>query len=332
MKLASIICPVYNCEQYIEKCIQSIIDQTYSEWELIIVDDGSTDGSGLICDRYADKYDKIKVIHQKNGGISCARNVGLQYAIGEYIFFIDADDYFEEEFLNIFVHQDEKYDYVAGGYIQKNILNGNSVKNIPKKSVWYKQELKKNYKNEKETLPLTFVWGKRYKRNIINKYNLKFDETVSLGEDIRFNLEYLEYSEMMSGIENANIVHTFDGKSAVTKYYPDRLQNIKEECQKLEKFLTVGDEIYNIRYYYLELIIAHYSKHFEMGDISKREKKKKLRETYGEKYFRESLNYVIKNGTLDMRLKALCQKMYIPEAYAYLYKMILFFYKLRNKE
>lgn len=135
----------------------------------------------------------------------------------------------------------------------------------------------------------------------------------------------------MLGIDKAQIVHTFDGKSAVTKYYRDRLDNIKDECQRLEDFLEIGDRIYNIRYYYMQAVIAHYEKHYEAGDISKKEKKERLKQTYRDEYFREALPYIIKNGTLDMKLKALCQKLYIPEAYKYLYKIILNLHKMKNK-
>lgn len=331
MKFVSIICPVYNCERYIEKCIQSVLKQAYKNWELIIIDDGSKDASGQIGDKYADQSQNIKVVHQQNQGISKARNVGMKLALGEYIFFLDADDYLEEGFLQDFVDVDDKYDYVAAGYIQENLLNGQKEEKLIQQKELSKKELKNEYISEDKTLPLTFVWGKRYKRQIINKNKIRFEEDVLLGEDIRFNLQYLQCSKVMLGIDKARIVHTFDGKSAVTKYYKERLDNIKDECQRLEDFLEIGDRIYNIRYYYMQAVIAHYEKHYEAGDISKKEKKERLKQTYRDEYFREALPYIIKNGTLDMKLKALCQKLYIPEAYKYLYKIILNLHKMKNR-
>ena len=97
--LISVIVPVYNVEEYLKKCVDSIINQTYKNLEIILVDDGSTDNSSLICDTYAEKYEQIKVIHKKNGGLSDARNVGIDLAKGEYLTFIDSDDWIKEGFI-----------------------------------------------------------------------------------------------------------------------------------------------------------------------------------------------------------------------------------------
>ena len=94
--LISVIVPIYNVEQFLSKCIQSIINQSYSRLEIILVDDGSTDDSPQICDEFKEKDKRIKVIHKKNGGLSDARNVGIEVASGEYIGFVDSDDYIDE--------------------------------------------------------------------------------------------------------------------------------------------------------------------------------------------------------------------------------------------
>ena len=97
MSLISIIIPVYNSEQYLDRCINSVLDQTHEDLELILVNDGSTDKSGEICDSFALNDERIKVIHKKNGGPSEARNVGLDMAVGQYIGFVDSDDYVAED-------------------------------------------------------------------------------------------------------------------------------------------------------------------------------------------------------------------------------------------
>ena len=99
-KLVSIIIPVYNVEKYLERCLESIIHQTYRHLEIILIDDGSSDNSGKICDEYANKDERIKAIHQKNGGASAARNTGVAAATGDYIAFIDADDYITEDYID----------------------------------------------------------------------------------------------------------------------------------------------------------------------------------------------------------------------------------------
>ena len=108
-QLISIIVPIYNVEKYVEKCIESIISQTYKNLEIILVDDGSPDNSGVICDEYAQKDSRIKVIHKENGGLSSARNVGLDIASGEYISFIDSDDYISPRFVEIMYEVSQKY-------------------------------------------------------------------------------------------------------------------------------------------------------------------------------------------------------------------------------
>ena len=109
MKKVSVIVPVYNVEKYLCRCIDSIINQKNVEMELILVDDGSTDKSGEICDNYANIYTKIKVIHKENGGLSDARNVGIENSIGEYIFFLDSDDYIDCKVLEILYLNIKKY-------------------------------------------------------------------------------------------------------------------------------------------------------------------------------------------------------------------------------
>lgn len=99
-ELISVIVPVYNVEKYSERCIESIINQTYKNLEIILVDDGSPDTCPMICDEYAKKDDRIVVIHKENGGLSDARNAGIEIAKGEYFAFIDSDDYISEEFLS----------------------------------------------------------------------------------------------------------------------------------------------------------------------------------------------------------------------------------------
>ena len=107
--LISVIVPVYNVEKYLEKCVDSIINQTYKNLEIILVDDGATDNSGKMCDEFAKKDSRIKVIHKENGGLSDARNFGLDVATGKYIQFIDSDDYIDEDMLELLYNNIKKY-------------------------------------------------------------------------------------------------------------------------------------------------------------------------------------------------------------------------------
>ena len=118
--LVSIIVPCYKVEQYLPVCIESVLGQTYDNWELILVDDGSPDRSGEICDQYAAKDKRINVIHKPNGGLSSARNAGLDMMNGEYVTFLDSDDFWHKDYLRVMMKHidDEKADIVQCGFLQ----------------------------------------------------------------------------------------------------------------------------------------------------------------------------------------------------------------------
>ena len=121
----SVIVPVYNVEKYLVQCIESIKMQTFENWELILVDDGSQDNSGMICDEYAQKDNRIKVVHQKNRGVSTARNSGVKFATGKYISFVDSDDYIVPNFFEIMLEKLIAYkaDMVRCGFYEFNDNN-----------------------------------------------------------------------------------------------------------------------------------------------------------------------------------------------------------------
>lgn len=121
----SVIVPVYNVEKYLRQCIESIKMQTFENWELILVDDGSLDNSGSICDEYAQSDNRIKVVHKENGGVSTARNFGLAIAAGKYISFIDSDDYIVPKFFEIMLEKllTYKADIVRCGFYEFNDSN-----------------------------------------------------------------------------------------------------------------------------------------------------------------------------------------------------------------
>lgn len=171
-KLLSIIVPVYNVEQYLSKCIESIIQQTYDNYELILVDDGTPDNSGLICDNYAKQFSQIKVIHKANGGLSSARNAGLDIAKGEYIAFVDSDDWIEPTIYSDMIDCIEKYscDLVECGI---NLVYENYVKPYDSTLDIYevidgKEALRRHldiFNRTNQSIPRTAVWSKLFKRS-----------------------------------------------------------------------------------------------------------------------------------------------------------------------
>lgn len=179
MPLFSIIVPVYKTEQYLDKCILSILQQTYSDFEVILVDDGSPDKCPQICDEYEKKDNRIKVIHKENGGVSSARNSGMALATGKYIWFIDSDDYIETDSLQRLYDIQNKY--VANLYIFNNtFVSEVYIKNMD-------EFLERYY----FTYLLGFEpWNKLYERSIIQENGLYFDTQETIGEDLLFNINY----------------------------------------------------------------------------------------------------------------------------------------------
>ena len=187
----SIIVPIFNCEKYLEKCLKSIMKQTYHEFELILIDDGSTDESNIICDGYEKKDERIKVIHKKNGGVSSARNVGLDNATGDCIVFIDSDDTIDEKYIEIMVNNIADADMSVCGYyeinsdgdiIQSSVDGNRRVINLESKK-FIEALFDGTYMYQ------GYLWNKMFIKSIIG--NLRFDEKIYYNEDRLFVLEYL---------------------------------------------------------------------------------------------------------------------------------------------
>ena len=142
----SIIVPVYKVEQYLPKCINSILAQTYQYWELLLIDDGSPDNSGKICDEFAQKDERIRIFHKKNGGVSSARNLGLDYAEGDYVMFVDSDDWLSNDCLRVCVHEVEanKLDALQFGFISVISNNEKQIVKNPSSILDGEQYIKYN--------------------------------------------------------------------------------------------------------------------------------------------------------------------------------------------
>ena len=215
----SIVIPVYNVEKFIVQCIESILAQTFTDWELILVDDGSLDASASICDDYACRDKRIRVIHKKNGGVSSARNVGLDNASGEYVCFIDSDDWVDPSYL-----ADFKMDY----YDADVYISGARYDTYGK-TYSYKQ-YESVYCSDVKVMSECFVhqklmdngypWGKLFRTNILISNGLRFDERLSFNEDHIFVFEFflLAKSMYVSGSYGYHyMVFDFSGRKLSSK-------------------------------------------------------------------------------------------------------------------
>ena len=187
MPKISVIVPVFNAEKYLQRCIDSILIQTFSDFELLLIDDGSTDSSGKICDDYAKLDSRIKVFHKPNGGVSSARNLGLDQAKGEYITFVDSDDRLTDKSFNIF-NSKINADFIVTSYTEYNgVLKQIQISDT--NSFLYGDKMIEFLKKNINTTTIKTPWGKFFKNKLIN---IRFDDKIICGEDFLFVLTYLK--------------------------------------------------------------------------------------------------------------------------------------------
>lgn len=232
----SIILPVYNVEKYLLECIESILCQTIKDYEIILVDDGSNDGSPALCDKLAEKYEFVKVIHKPNGGQSDARNVGTEAATGEYIIYIDSDDFLlRNDFLE---KVDEKIRTGADLIFYKYQKYFDSSKLLEDCGYSYSTAMAKNdYAGKIAALVKAdafygMAWIKAIKRNIIQKNNIEF-EVGLLGEDMDWNYHIIFKSTSIEFIDESFIAYRQrEGSTTSTQ----RIKNLTDFIYILEKW------------------------------------------------------------------------------------------------
>ena len=237
----SVIVPVYNVEKYVDICLKSIIHQTYKNIEVIVVDDGSRDKSGVICDRFAEKDSRITVIHQENGGVSRARNNGIDHATGDYICFVDSDDWLPRDSVEVLVRKMEETgsDFVSGNKVHVSIRNQSRLAQNNFVVYGNKTELSKFILD----LP---GWGpvaNLYKTAIIKNYSLYYPEDVRSREDTLFLFEYFGHCDKMLSVDKiVYYVSVMRNNSLTHSYFSDydkwslmvmeKLNNILTDCIK----------------------------------------------------------------------------------------------------
>lgn len=223
----SIIVPVYNVDRYLEDCINSILNQSFYNFELILINDGSKDCSGEICDNYASKDKRVKVIHKNNEGVSIARNIGIDMSKGKYIMFCDSDDVVEKDWCRSLynLYTNNHNSVAVCGF---NIINyrNNKSENIFK---IFNKDKKINYLKVKDFYELydknllNYPWNKIYDAKIIKENKIKFEENITLGEDLLFNLKYFEFVKgdivVLNECKYNYILR--DNESLDNKYYKD---------------------------------------------------------------------------------------------------------------
>ncbi|MBW3078677.1 glycosyltransferase family 2 protein [Bifidobacterium simiiventris] len=270
----SIIVPVYNVENYIDDCVNSILSQGNHDIEIILVDDGSTDSSGDICDRIKNTNSLVSVVHKTNGGLSSARNLGLKYAKGEYVFFVDSDDYIVEGSLKALcecIDNNNHPDVIKFNYIRYDKKNN-------KKYTVNSSIEKTFYPNQKSiyssVIPQLLapgsllstgatygvsVWSHIYKKDLLDKNKIVFvSEREISSEDILFNFQVLRLAETYIAINNSVYVYILRNGSLTQKYIPDKFQKKKLLYRKLREEIIANGYNELLKYVDLYFLRASY--------------------------------------------------------------------------
>ena len=243
----SIIVPVYNAQSYLKRCVDSILNQEYRDFELLLADDGSTDNSGKICDEYAKKDERVRVIHKKNTGVSDSRNICMEQAMGDYLQFLDSDDWITPDATRLLVRtaQEHGCDMVIADFYRVAGERVSHKGDIDEDGVLSREEFAACMMENPADFYYGVVWNKFYRRDIIEKYHLRMDTDISWCEDFMFNLEYIRHAKVFYALntpiyyyvktkgslvsQGNSITKTVKMKRMVFEYYNNFYKHILNE-------------------------------------------------------------------------------------------------------
>ena len=248
MPEVTVVVPVFNVEKYLHQCIESLLNQTYRNLEIILVDDGSTDNSGAICDKYRQKDQRIKVIHKCNQGLGFARNSGMKETTSDYITFMDSDDYADEDMIEELMRPiiDENADTVIGGFKKVN---------DEKKILFIDSYNKKTYINDavyndffirilgsspgNHDFVRMSVWNSIYSMKIIKEHDIVFpSERIMISEDLIFGAVYYKYARVVSVISSSKYNYRYNTTSLSEKYRANKFQLVNDLYLEMKKRIT----------------------------------------------------------------------------------------------
>ena len=244
----SIIIPVYNAERYLKECLDSVIYQKYQYIELILINDGSSDSSEMICQEYVKKDKRVKLINQKNGGVSSARNVGIGVSTGTIILFLDSDDLLEYDAIQTIVNNIDNNDMLCYGYkeIYKNNYNNILLKenNLTNKDLF----LKRVYLTKEIG---GYLWNKIFRADIIKNNKILFDTNLHFCEDLVFVVEYLKYCKSVHYLNKTLYIYRMRKSSVSYNFFNKKNITLLNSYKKLINCTDDIDVINRLKYNYL---------------------------------------------------------------------------------
>lgn len=264
----TLVVPVYNAEETINRLLKSILEQTYKNYQIILVNDGSTDKSGEICDMYAEKYTNIRAVHKDNGGLCAARNQGMALAQGEYTIFLDSDDYVEPEMLSgwneIIIKQNP--DCIISGFKRRNIDTGQE------KIFQAERAGLCRFTEEEGALfgklyceyLLTSAWAKAFKTKVITENQIRYKEEMLFGEDEYFCMDFFTHSKSNYIDSNSYYIYiksenpnALTNKTIDFNFYNILYERVKQFCE--ERSIWKGNKMH-VANMYLRAVLNHATK------------------------------------------------------------------------
>lgn len=256
--MVSIIVPVYNAEKYINRCVDSILNQEYTDFELLLVDDGSSDSSCEICDTYAAADARVRVIHKPNTGVSDSRNIAIRQAQGTYLQFLDSDDWITPDATKLFVRAATEHncDLVIADFYRVVDDRVSHKGDIEDDGVLTREEFAEHMMENPADYYYGVLWNKLYRRDLVEKYHLEMDTSVSWCEDFLFNMEYILHANVFYALQapiyyyvktpgslvasqGVSISNTIKMKLMVFEYYNNFYKNIYDEKDYEKKRLSL---------------------------------------------------------------------------------------------
>lgn len=245
--LISVIIPIYNVEKYLRQCIESLLQQTYPNTEIILIDDGSKDNSGKICDEYAEKCCNVFVVHKENAGLGMARNTGLEHITGKYVAFVDSDDWLCKDLLEVLYNNliSNNVDCCKSGF--QRVRNDGTVVSVTR----YKNEVFEGDRAKKELLPRMVgsspsqhdsiemaVCAVLYNAEIIKSHEIRFpSERELISEDLVFNIDYMQHANGACTVDAVCYNYRVNENSLTRSYRPDRYKACAYFYSEMEKKL-----------------------------------------------------------------------------------------------
>ena len=241
MPLISVIVPVYNVEKHLKRCINSILSQTQADFELILIDDGSTDKSGVICDEFATLDKRIQVFHKENGGVSSTRNIGLKHATGRWISFVDSDDWIEKDYLATLLEGKDTDISIVSFHLEGN--DEQYDQDFPS-GVFYNENIGEFLTNYGYYTQLLAPWCKLFQASIIQENNIQFNPQFQTAEDTIFVLEYLSYVKSIYSNQKPSYHYVISG-TGLSCNLTNNHNSYKDIVCELHTRLTVLREHYS---------------------------------------------------------------------------------------